>query len=195
MRVLATVKDRRGRTGRLAAKRRFHDPRQRRAAADRGLRTPDRAAALGRAADRYQRLDRQGPEVRDRFRHAVSARAVRARAIPRTRWRSTASTAQVTARIDFTRNCASLERSLKHAARRGRHFALRRHLSRRRATWRTREGRKVIVVVTDGGDTTSSTDFHAGARSGATGRRRDLSRSWWCPSPTMPGATSAARMR
>ena len=37
-----------------------------------------------------------------------------------------------------------------------------------------REGRKVIVVVTDGGDTVSNDDCPQGAGSGANGRRRDL---------------------
>ena len=39
-----------------------------------------------------------------------------------------------------------------------------------------RQGRKVIVVVTDGGDTVSQIDCPQGARSRATGRRRDLRR-------------------
>ena len=58
-----------------------------------------------------------------------------------------------------------------------------------------RQGRKILVVVTDGGDTVSHSGFQSRHRSGANGRRRHLSRSWWCPSPTMRAATSAAKMR
>ena len=53
---------------------RFRGVRQRRAAGDRGLRAADRTAAFGRPAGGYQRLHRQGTEVRNRFRRAVPAR-------------------------------------------------------------------------------------------------------------------------
>ena len=77
--------------------------------------------------------------------------------------------------------CAALERASEVAARRGRHLAVRRHLSRGARRWKPRQGRKVIVVVTDGGDTTSKPRSHRRVESGATGRCGDLRRSWCMP--------------
>ena len=76
VRVVATVKNHRRPARRRARQGRLRNLRQRSQAGDRGLRTPDRAAALGRPDDRYQRLHRQGTEVRDRFRQRASSRAL-----------------------------------------------------------------------------------------------------------------------
>ena len=67
-------------------------------------------------------------------------------------------------------------------------------LSARAGNWRTAQGRKVIVIVTDGGDTTSSRDFQQ-ALEAAQMADAVITRSSSCPSPTRPGETWAARTR
>ena len=93
---IATVKNQSRPTGGRAREGRLRSLRQRRAAGDRGLRAADRPAALDRPDDRYQRLHRQGSEVRDRFGHPLPARPLRRRQSRTTPWRSTASTDEVT---------------------------------------------------------------------------------------------------
>ncbi len=56
-----------------------------------------------------------------------------------------------------------------------------------------RDGRKVMVIVTDGGDTTRVKDFHA-ALDSAQLANASIYPCWWCPSPMTPAAIWAASM-
>ena len=62
-----------------------------------------------------------------------------------------------------------------HAQGRGRHVALRRYLSDGAGIWKTATGGAVMVIVTDGGDTTSTKDFHAALEAAQLADSRDLS--------------------
>ena len=86
---------------------------------------------------------------------------------------------------DFTRNQATLEQlaaDLKAEAGTSLYDAI--YLAARRT--RGREGRKVMVIVTDGGDTTSTKNFHA-ALEAAQLADAVIYPIWSCRSPTMPG--------
>ena len=56
-----------------------------------------------------------------------------------------------------------------------------------RAISKTRPGRKVLVIVTDGGDTTSQTDFNRATEAAATGGCGDLPDAGGARSPMTPG--------
>ena len=75
------------------------------------------------------------------------------------RWRFSASTTR--SRWNNTLPATARAGALpEDAARRSGHLALRRHLAGQPMTWNRATGGKVMIVVTDGGDTTSSTDYH-----------------------------------
>ena len=82
------------------------------------------------------------------------------RATRRTWWRFTASTGRWTRLNYFTRNHSTAEHSLKNLkAEAGTSLYDAIYLAA--ADLESREGRHVMVIVTDGGDTTSAKDFHA----------------------------------
>ena len=108
----------------------FHGSRQRRSAGNFRFRAPHRTAAFDCAADRYQRLDGEGSEIRSRFDHAASCTRCSAKGIRK----DTRGALQLQLRSDRSRTISRItllpsSDRLRLLAWRRRHIALRRDLS------------------------------------------------------------------